>query len=517
MSSGHPEGEATTSLLQVLSDIDFIANQLCRTVDGQFGRFVSSKSKDETVQKLAMLINFVADTAGRAVRRVEAQNRQLEEQARSLRRAEAQLRQAKEYTDRILDSISECLFVLSPEGVITRANPATMALFEYSEEELLGSSIDLLHEGDDVRWLEPLTSSGSFGPSETIFRKKGGETVAVQYSGSAVWDTAGTREGIVCVVQDITERKAAELSEKALRRVEKEASRIAGMSEIATGVLHNVGNAVNSVNISVDLTKQFVKKSSLDLLEKAVSLLSEHSHDPESLSRFFAEDKRGQKFPEFMPTIVARLKKEQDSMLCELTSLGEHVEHIMAIVASQQEFARSAPVREEVELSELIDKALALSGVDDHQRGIRIERDYGQSQRITIDSHKLVQILVNLISNARHALVDGAGGTVRITTELLGGDVTIAVTDDGIGIPRENLIRIFEHGFTTKETGHGFGLHISATGASELGGQLSAHSEGEGQGSTFRLTVPLRPAPKESKSRSRPNQTNGAGATGTVG
>jgi signal transduction histidine kinase len=112
--------------------------------------------------------------------------------------------------------------------------------------------------------------------------------------------------------------------------------------------------------------------------------------------------------------------------------------------------------------------------------------------RVRLDRHKLVQVLVNVIKNARES-VDASGGAGRVTVRALrdGERLRIDVVDDGAGIAAENLARVFNHGFTTKSGGHGFGLHSSANAATEMGGRLGAASAGLGRGATFTLDLPL--------------------------
>jgi signal transduction histidine kinase len=123
-------------------------------------------------------------------------------------------------------------------------------------------------------------------------------------------------------------------------------------------------------------------------------------------------------------------------------------------------------------------------------------REYdAQSPEITVEKHKALQILVNLIRNAKYACDESGSTDKRLTLRVYngGGRVRIAVIDNGVGIPAENLVRIFNHGFTTRENGHGFGLHSAALAARELGGVLRVHSEGPGRGAAFTLELPLQP------------------------
>jgi C4-dicarboxylate-specific signal transduction histidine kinase len=151
---------------------------------------------------------------------------------------------------------------------------------------------------------------------------------------------------------------------------------------------------------------------------------------------------------------------------------------------------------EQVAVPQLIDEALRLHAVSFDQLGIRIVRDYADVPAIFVDRHKLLQILINLMSNARHALVDSGQEdkclTIRVRHAAEGERLSIDVTDNGMGITAENLARLFTQGFTTKKTGHGFGLHISALAASEMKGRLTCTSPGLGQGATFSLELPMK-------------------------
>jgi C4-dicarboxylate-specific signal transduction histidine kinase len=156
---------------------------------------------------------------------------------------------------------------------------------------------------------------------------------------------------------------------------------------------------------------------------------------------------------------------------------------------------------EEVYLPQLIDEALRLHAVSFERLGIRIERDYSGVVPVKLDRHRLLQILVNLLSNARDALISSETPDKKLTISIRPATekerLLLQVMDNGIGIAPENAKRLFTQGFTTKKEGHGFGLHISALAATEMGGQLTCSSPGPGQGATFTLELPTAP-PKES-------------------
>lgn len=270
-----------------------------------------------------------------------------------------------------------------------------------------------------------------------------------------------------------------------------EVSRRAGMADVATGVLHNVGNALNSVNVSVEILAERLSRLEVSGVGRVGALLAAQGHD---LRRFLAEDERGPKLGPYLEGLGGHLAAEREGMSNEVQSLRRHVEHMKAIVGKQQSHATTFDVAQSCAVSELVDDALTLSEHSLNQAAIEIERDYVSVPRIVTDRHKVLQILVNLLSNARQALSgpDCHERRLGLGIHPLGEDrIAIAVRDSGIGIAPENRERLFRFGYTTKPDGHGFGLHTSAIAARELGGRLAAHSDGLGTGATFVLELPL--------------------------
>ena len=271
-----------------------------------------------------------------------------------------------------------------------------------------------------------------------------------------------------------------------------ETSRLAGMAEIATNVLHNVGNVLNSANVSASLAADRVKAANVAGLAQVVTLLRAHAHD---LGTFITSDDQGKHLPEYLALLSEHLQGAQKTALRELESLRGNIEHIKEIVAMQQSYARVSCVKTIINPRELVEDSLRMNEGPLHRHQVAVVRELAPVPSINVDKHKIMQILVNLIRNAIHACRDAAGGDKRMTVRVAGetGWILISVTDNGIGIPPENLNRIFNHGFTTRQDGHGFGLHSGALAAKEMGGSLTAHSDGPGRGAIFTLKLPARP------------------------
>jgi len=291
--------------------------------------------------------------------------------------------------------------------------------------------------------------------------------------------------------REISERTRAEQELDKLHQQVLSASRQAGMAEVATGVLHNVGNVLNSVNISTALLNEQLDKSRAANVTRLANLLRSRAGD---LGDFLMNDPKGRALPEYVAELGQRLDAERTKMRGELHGLAANIEHIKEIVAMQQNYARVSGETESLPVTGLIEDALKMNAVAFARHGVKLERDFAAVPHVSVDKHKVLQILTNLFHNAKYA-VDGTiekKKCIRVTTRVAArGFVAISVADNGTGIAPENLIRIFAHGFTTRKDGHGFGLHSGALAAKEMGGELTAQSDGEGRGATFTLTVPI--------------------------
>src|SRR5713101_2858944 len=318
-----------------------------------------------------------------------------------------------------------------------------------------------------------------------------GEVRWVHSRSAPVRSEVGDLIGHVGTVEDITERKRAEAELEKANRELLEVSRQAGRAEVATGVLHNVGNVLNSVNVASTCLADSLRKSKAASLAKVVALVREHEAD---LGSFFATDPKGKQLPGYLAQLSEHLAGEQAAALKELAHLQKNIEHIKEIVTMQQSYAKMSGVGETLPVIDLVEDALRMNSGALVRHDVQVIKEFEAVTPVTVDKHKVLQILVNLIRNAKYACDESGRPDKRLWMRVTKGDdrVRIAVRDNGIGIPAENLTRIFAHGFTTRKDGHGFGLHSGALAAKEMGGNLSAQSEGVGQGATFTLELPLK-------------------------
>ncbi|WPB80540.1 ATP-binding protein [Archangium violaceum] len=277
-------------------------------------------------------------------------------------------------------------------------------------------------------------------------------------------------------------------------------ARRAGMAEIATNVLHNVGNVLNSVYTSSQVAKERVGRMRLEHVGRVAHLLEQHRGD---LTSFLTQDERGRHLLPFLNGLGQSLLEERIEVLEMLDDVGRYTEHIGDIVKLQQNYARTPRVREPVELVALVEDSLRINSAGLTRHQVKVQRQLASLPPVMTDKHKMLMILVNLVSNAKYALDHVSSGERLLTVQLeqcAADRVRISIHDNGVGIAPEMLTRIFQYGFTTRVDGHGFGLHSSALAAQEMGGTLSVHSEGLGHGATFSLELPYTPAPPPSPS-----------------
>jgi PAS domain S-box-containing protein len=431
-------------------------------------------------------LQTLADCCGVALERIWADE--------ALRRSESQLRL-------LWETSGDGIRVTDCEGVILRVNDAYCRMVQRSRAELEGHNLTVVHSETSGAFV--LSAYRQRVASNTLAPHL--ETEVTLWNGTRVWfelsnslsEVPGKPPLVLSMFRDVTARKQTEAQLAKMHGQLLEASRQAGMAEVATSVLHNVGNVLNSVNVSSSLICDKVRTSKVGNLAKAVALLRAHEKD---LAGFLANDPKGRQLPGYLGGLADYLAAEQKDTLHEAKLLAGYVDHIKEIIAMQQSYARVMGVVESMPVVDLVEDALRLNAGAMERHHVQVVREYFEVPPILVDKHKVLQILVNLIRNAKYALEDRGHTDKRMILQVgqSGNNmVKISVIDNGIGIPPKNLTRIFEHGFTTRKEGHGFGLHNGALVASELGGSLTAHSDGLGTGATFTLELPRHPREKK--------------------
>jgi len=442
------------------------------------------------------------DTALRAARdgleqRVDERTRELQREITERTRAEQALRVQEERTRLIIDKAFDAIVSTDIDGRVLGWNTQAEAVFGWSATEAVGRNLTALiippqHREAHRAGLKQFVATGA-GPIlnrrvEVVGLCKDGREIPIELAVTPI--RVGDSFLFNAFLRDITERKKAEAELTAAHKQLVDISRAAGMAEVATGVLHNVGNVLNSVNVSANLLTEYVQKSKASGLARVVALLREHEHD---LGEFVTRDAQGKHLPAHLANLAQHLVAEREAAVKELDALRGNVEHIKDIVTMQQSYAKIAGVQEQIKVTDLVEDSLRLNAGALTRHRVEVIREFEDDPIINVDKHKVLQILVNLVGNAKYACQEAGRTDRRVTLRVKSGEgrVRILVEDNGVGIAPENLIRVFSHGFTTRKAGHGFGLHSGALAARELGGSLSVHSEGVGLGAAFTLDLPL--------------------------
>jgi len=304
----------------------------------------------------------------------------------------------------------------------------------------------------------------------------------------SAYETESGRKGMISILTDVTRHRAAEIRIEGLRHELMQASHRAGMAEIATGVLHNVGNVLNSVNVSAESLMKELESSRLHLLARTVTMLEEHQAD---LAAFLTDDPKGKKLPALLGKLGQELEAEQKRLHAELSRLRNHLGLMRSIVEAQQSLAKLGDNTEAARPDDLIHQTLTMFQLDLESRVIDLRLEVSDVGSVVLDKQATLQVLANLIRNAIEAL-EVVERPRRLVIRLHADDqkVYFDVEDNGCGIEKEHLERLFQHGFSTKPNGHGFGLHTSAIAARTMNGTLEAHSDGPDRGARVRLTLP---------------------------
>lgn len=287
------------------------------------------------------------------------------------------------------------------------------------------------------------------------------------------------------LISEAKERQGAELKLKEMHQQMLDISREAGMSQIATEILHNVGNALNTTNASISQIHEILSNSRVENLiligKKLDAEVSDSDIEIKEMVTYLL------KLSTYISDCFKHIKEEAKN-------LSVRCEHIKHIIQTQQSVAKKTMITEMASINDLIKQTLELTNSNFTADNIKLQTDFADLPIMLIDRHKLILILTNLIKNSYSSLksCNKSDRKLSIITNMQDKDVVIRVIDNGKGISKENLVNIFRHGFTTKKDGHGFGLHSSANVAKEMGGELSADSPGVDKGATFSLRLPVR-------------------------
>ncbi len=414
------------------------------------------------------------------------------DQEAELATARDELATSKVYVNNVIRSMADSLLVIDANLTIGSVNPSLLSLLGYQEDELLGQSPGLIfgEEFSQGSIIENLLMQGSVSGIESSFLTSDGQLIPISVSGSMMRDEEGQFQGLVCVAQDITERKRMEEEKLQLHEQLLETSRQLGMAEVASDVLHNIGNVLNSINVSIGVVADLIKKSMVGDVGRISQLFNKHQDD---LGVFFSTSPKGKQIPAYLEKLSGQLVEEQRTAIAELERLRENAHHAQQCVASQQDLAKVTGITEPVSVVELMEEAVAANQELFETLDIHVIREFQDIPLLIIDKRQVLEVMVDVIRNACQAMASVSTKQLVVRAKLIPGppdSVCLEIQDSGCGIASDDLVKIFGQGKTTEEGVRSMSLHNGALLAKNLGGALRAHSQGVGQGATFSLELP---------------------------
>ncbi len=432
------------------------------------------------------------------------------EQTKNLKQAHLELQKSEKQYRTIVETAREGIWIIDRQNRIQFATKRSTEIFGYSIDEMTNKSVEQLV--DDRFYSKFLNRSEKFSNGESAqfdmkFKRKDGSELWGIISSSPILEADGTINSSFAMIMDITDRKIAEeelaqhkehLEELVMERTEElerthkelvEKAHKAGMADIATDIVHNIGNVLNSVKTSVQIIDNLVKNSLVINFNKANELLRENIN---SLANFINNDERGILLMKYYLKVEEGLNEEHLQVKELVERLQGKIDAIADIVSAQQNYTNFDWLVEDVDLPKIVSDAIMVMSQHIEALHIEITTEFKDTPPVPVQKIKLLHTLINIIKNAGEAMKSSPVHE-RTLFISVGYDLTdqkaviIRMLDHGGGISPENLERIFSYGFTTKKGRHGLGLHSCANYITEMGGKIWAENNTDGRGTTFFL------------------------------
>jgi predicted ATPase/signal transduction histidine kinase len=345
-----------------------------------------------------------------------------------------------------------------------------------------------------VLYLENDLATEAFSPSRMALLEHLASQAAISVENARLYEEVRRAETALRQSNDELERRVEERTRE-LKQAQShlmETARVVGMAEIASNILHEAGNALTSVVVDSDLLRRTVEDSRMGRVKQVAEMLEERQGD---LADFLTQDPRGSLLPGYLSSLAEELLQERAALQQGLEDLDGHVSRVRTIIQMQRAYAKSMVLTDECDLAVLVEEALRLHRVASRQSPVPITKELAVLPLVKVDRHRLLQILLNLLSNARSALepVPEAERYMGVRLAVEGGWIRIQVVDNGEGLAPEVREHLFTQGFSTRKDGYGYGLHASALAARLMGGRLTLESEGPGKGAVATFELPFTP------------------------
>ncbi len=401
----------------------------------------------------------------------------------------------------VLDNITEGITVIDGNGIIQSVNPAVVNMFNYKETELKNTCFSQLLSQNNSPFRDFKVNDNGINVADFIITsgKQAFEFAGLQQDGAefpidCIFNEMPVADNTlyICVMRDISSRKEAEAHLENAQQELRASAHQAGMAEIATGILHNIGNILNSVSLSAEEINRLLKEFKFPMFDKAISMLVDNK---ENLTEFLSKDQKGDKLVDYLVVINESFEKDLVLSNNEIEHMKSHIEMIKDVIGTQQEYAKGNHFSEAIDINRLLEDAIKIEKNSLSKNFISLAINCSEIPDCEVHKSKLLQVMTNLIKNAKEATIENNSieqRQISIESGKLDSHFAyIRIKDNGIGITEENLAKIFQHGFTTKQNGHGFGLHSSIVAMKEMKGNISAESDGMNLGTTFTVSVPL--------------------------
>ncbi len=412
------------------------------------------------------------------------------------RRVTEALKEIEERYKDLFENASDLIQSFTPDGHFLYVNFAWQLALGYSEEEVDELSLsDIVHHNSQAHFMEILhraMSGEEIDRFDTVLVSKDGREIIVEGSINCKF-IDGKPVMARGIFRDVTERT---LAKEALEEgVKREAQAYAqGRLEVVDTILHNIGNAINSVAIGIGTIQEYLINNKLTRhFASLANAVKEHQED---FADYVREDTQGQKVAPFITALAGEFAKRDEELARIVSRVHERAEHIADIIRTEKTLSKRSVYRKDINLGEAIEDAITVLQDSIKKRNIQVSVDCdGAPKEISTQESQFHQMLVNLIKNSIEA-IDELGAQEDYVPYIkikcyVDTDFALEVMDNGIGIESDKLDAIFRSGYTTKDSGSGLGLHSIANFVSGCGGQILALSDGIGKGATMRILLPL--------------------------
>ncbi len=386
------------------------------------------------------------------------------------------------------------------DGIIQFINPGIAQIMGYEESEIIGRNFLQFfhpHSHEEIIKYYSIQEQQKETPQQSVFKaiKKDHNIIYLEISAKNM--EFNGKPAVVAYISDISERKIAEEELADLNKKLIDSAHKSGMADIATGVLHNVGNILNSVSVSTQIMNGMINDSKISDFKRANDMLRDNL---DNLEQFIVGNPKGKMLMNYYLKIEDGIEKEMADFRHHFTRLNEKVKAITEVIAALQNYAGTASLLDTVSINDIIEDALTMHARTNAFQNTRVIKKMLEIPDLTVQKTKLVHILINLFQNAKDAMLETPieKKVLTILTEHDVNNAFIKIYDTGHGVAEQDLQKIFAHGFPTKTKSYGFGLHNCANYMTEMGGSMWVESDGKGKGATFILKFPL---PKDSRNK----------------